>query len=193
MLNRLSSETLLRWQQYCLFAAVLLFPLQGPPAFLKVLGPVSFFGQPSSVLVVIGLVLCAVTYCRTAEDSRGFYCALALGVLYLAFLAGLSLHAIAVFAPYDDTVFKMTSKMADAAAVLTSLGLQDEILLWKVLIFLRDMRIGVFEVVYAFGFAAWVSYLYVKSRGQAFRCAAGGHSGFLSAGAVRGAGSAASV
>ena len=89
--------------------------------------------------------------------------------MYLVFIAVLSLHAIVVFSPYDETVFKMTPKMVTVATFLSSLGLQDETLLWKVLIFLRDLRIGSFEVIYAFGFAAWIGYLYVKTQGDAFR------------------------
>lgn len=73
MLNRLSSEKLLRWRQYCLFAALLLFLLQGLSSFLKFLGPVSLFEQQSSVLLMIGLILCTLICCRMAKDRRGFF------------------------------------------------------------------------------------------------------------------------
>lgn len=83
--------------------------------------------------------------------------------------------------------------MAATAAVLSFLGLLDEIFLWKVLIFQRDIRIDVFEVVYAFGFAEWVSYLCEEQGTGVSLWAAGRRCGFLFSGAVRDVGNAASV
>lgn len=166
--ERFSTERLLKWQLACLFAAVVMFPLQGPPIFTKFLSPVSFFGQPSSVPVVIGLLLCVVTCWKTVEDRRGLGWVLAAGAAYLAVVAGISLHAIAIFSPYDETVFKMTPKIAMAASVLSAMGIEDKTLLWKSLVFIRDMRGGVFEVVYAYGFALWIGYLFCKTEGKVF-------------------------
>ena len=172
MFDSISMEKLYHWQRRCLFLAVLFFPLQSLLFYSKSFFSLfSFYGQISSVPILIGFTFAIVTCFRERKEGLFFVPFLLFSCFYLLLLAGISVHSIAEYCfsdRFNVAAFGETQKIHLVKSILLQLGFSNEDVLYAILVFLRDMVPCVKEVIFAFGFSVWVAFLYRKGREEVF-------------------------
>ena len=172
MLNKISVENLYKYQQCVLFIVIFLFPIQ-TVLFYKDswAATFSFSGQISSVPLSIGFLFAIIT-CLRLEKKYLLYRVVVFFMLYFLAYAAISLHSIYVFADsqsFDFATFGETAKLGLLKKILISIGLSDSSVLYGVIIFCRDMLSSMRRVFFAFGFLAWVAFLFRKDASETFR------------------------
>lgn len=172
VLDKISVKKLYSWQRSCLFFAVLLFPLQTLLFYNKSLISIfSFYGQVSSLPVLMGLILAVATIVREKTVKRYLVPFLIFACCYGLLIAVISIHSIVQYASVsllDAKTFGETPKILLVKSILLSFGVSSDSMLYALLVFIRDMLAGVKEIVFVFGFVLWIAFLYLKDGRRTF-------------------------
>ena len=159
-------EALYDWQWRLLFIAVLLFPVQSLLLYKNsFLSYFCFYGQISSIPVTLGIVLALVASWKEGRIKKVLFPFFIFALVYLFICSVVALHSILENAApgfYTAENFGETPKIALIKSLLLSLGIENNTFLYGLIIFIRDVRQGVHEVFFAFGFAVWIASLYCK-------------------------------
>ena len=163
MISSVTPERLFTWQRGILFLVVLLFPIQTILFYQKSLvSTFSFYGQISSVPLLVGFALAIVTCIQEKTVKRYLLPVFGIAMFYVLLCAGISLHSILEYAQtgsFDAETFGETPKIRLLKSWLLTAGISSDTLLYGLMIFLRDTLNGVREVVFAFGLVVWISFL----------------------------------
>lgn len=167
-LEGLRIEQLLRWQNGCFFLAIFLLPFSPPLYTNSFLGSFSQGGHLSSLPILIGLALACITFVKEGKSPKFLLPASIFAFLYMLMISVISIHALIGFDGYTEKVLGVTPKILIVKHYLAQIGIADEKYAYQVLIFIKDLRNGLSELIYIFGFVAWVSVLYLKQKEKIF-------------------------
>lgn len=163
MTENTSTEKLYKYQQEILFLAILLFPIQTIIFFQKsFVSTFSFYGQISSIPLLFGFVLAVLTCLRECTVKKLLFPILAIAVFYVLLLACISLHSIFEYAnigTFDAATFGETPKTRLLKNLLEMLGVSNDVILYGMIVFMRDTLNSVREVMFAFGTVMWIAFL----------------------------------
>lgn len=168
ILGQPSIERLLHWQLICFFLAVLLLPF-APPVYTKsFLGSFSQVGHLSSLPILIGVSLACISLIKEGKVRNVLCPAATLAFIYMIMIAAISIHSITGFDGYTQKILGVTPKILVAKQYLAELGITDEKYAYQLIVFIKDIRNGLTEIIYTFGFVAWTACLYVKEKERVF-------------------------
>ena len=163
MIGKLSTEKLYAIQRGILFLVVLLFPIQTILFYQKsFVSTFSFYGQISSIPLLIGLVLAILTCIREHTVKKLLFPVLGIAVLYVLLGALISLHSIyeySAIGSFDAATFGETPKIRLLKGWLSALGITSDAILYGTIILMRDTLNSVREIVFAFGMVVWIAFL----------------------------------
>lgn len=163
MIGKLSTEKLYAIQRGILFLVVLLFPIQTILFYQKsFVSTFSFYGQISSIPLLIGLVLAILTCIREHTVKKLLFPVLGIAVLYVLLGALISLHSIyeySAIGSFDAATFGETPKIRLLKGWLSALGIASDAILYGTIILMRDTLNSVREIVFAFGMVVWIAFL----------------------------------
>ena len=163
MFKNIQIEKLYKYQQTSLFLVVLLFPIQTILFYQKSLvSTFSFYGQISSVPLLVGFALAIVTCIQEKTVKRYLLPVFGIAMFYVLLCAGISLHSILEYAQtgsFDAETFGETPKIRLLKSWLLTAGISSDTVLYGLMVFLRDTLNGVREVVFAFGLVVWIAFL----------------------------------
>lgn len=163
MLERVEINKLYLYQRDLLFLVVLLFPIQTILVYQKSLfSTFSFYGQISSIPLLVGYVLAVVTCVREHQVKNLLFPVFTIAAFYVLLCAGISFHSIFEYSnigPFDATTFGETSKTRLLKNLLVTLGVSSDAILYGLIVLMRDTMNSVREVVFAFGTVVWIAFL----------------------------------
>lgn len=163
MIGKLSTEKLYAIQRGILFLVVLLFPIRTILFYQKsFVSTFSFYGQISSIPLLIGLVLAILTCIREHTVKKLLFPVFGIVVLYVLLGALISLHSIyeySAIGSFDAATFGETPKIRLLKGWLSALGITSDAILYGTIIFMRDTLNSVREIVFAFGMVVWIAFL----------------------------------
>lgn len=163
MLERVEINKLYLYQRDLLFLVVLLFPIQTVLVYQKSLfSTFSFYGQISSIPLLVGYVLAVVTCVREHQVKNLLFPIFTIAAFYVLLCAGISFHSIFEYSNiglFDATTFGETSKTRLLKNLLVTLGVSSDAILYGLIVLMRDTLNSVREVVFAFGLVVWISFL----------------------------------
>lgn len=163
MLERVEINKLYLYQRDLLFLVVLLFPIQTILVYQKSLfSTFSFYGQISSIPLLVGYVLAVVTCVREHQVKNLLFPVFTIAAFYVLLCAGISFHSIFEYSnigPFDATTFGETSKTRLLKNLLVTLGVSSDAILYGLIVLMRDTLNSVREVVFAFGIVVWIAFL----------------------------------
>lgn len=163
MISSVTTERLFAWQRGILFLVVLLFPIQTILFYQKsFVSTFSFYGQISSIPLLIGLVLAILTCIREHTVKKLLFPVLGIAVLYVLLGALISLHSIyeySAIGSFDAATFGETPKIRLLKGWLSALGITSDAILYGTIILMRDTLNSVREIVFAFGMVVWIAFL----------------------------------
>ena len=162
-----SAERLLQWQQWCLFVTVLLIPLVGPPVLTKYMGPLFFYGQPASIPILVGLALAMIMVIREGNARKVFLPILCLSGIYLILISIISIHSIANFEGWRPDVFGASMRVDAIKSLLIQTGIEES-WAYRAIVFAKDFRNGVHEIVFLLCFVIWTGWLYYRNKEKVF-------------------------
>lgn len=163
VLENLPTERLYVWQWRFLFLVILFFPIQTILFYQKsFVSTFSFYGQISSIPLLIGLVLAILTCIREHTVKKLLLPVLGIAVLYVLLGALISLHSIyeySAIGSFDAATFGETPKIRLLKGWLSALGITSDAILYGTIILMRDTLNSVREIVFAFGMVVWIAFL----------------------------------
>lgn len=163
MLERVEINKLYLYQRDLLFLVVLLFPIQTILVYQKsLISTFSFYGQISSIPLLVGYVLAVVTCVREHQVKNLLFPVFTIAAFYVLLCAGISFHSIFEYSnigPFDATTFGETSKTRLLKNLLVTLGVSSDAILYGSIVLMRDTLNSVREVVFAFGTVVWIAFL----------------------------------
>ena len=167
LLSSIPEEKLLYWQRCCLFIAVAMIPLVGPPVLTKYLAPLFFYGQPASVPILVGLFLAAIMVIREGNARKVLFPILCFSSVYLILIAAISIHSIANFDGWRPDVFGASMRVDAIKALLLQMGIEES-WAYRGIVFVKDLRNGVHETVFILCFVLWIGLLYKRNSKKIF-------------------------
>lgn len=163
MISCITTERLFSWQRRILFLVVLLFPIQTILFYKKsLLSSFSFYGQISSVPLLVGFALAIVVCFQEKAVKRYLLPVSGIAIIYVLLCAGISLHSILEYAQtgsFDAETFGETPKIRLLKGGLVTLGITSDAVLYGSIVLMRDTLDSVREIVFAFGLVAWIAFL----------------------------------
>ena len=163
MISCITTERLFSWQRRILFLVVLLFPIQTILFYKKsLLSIFSFYGQISSVPLLVGFALAIVVCFQEKTVKRYLLPVSGIAIIYVLLCAGISLHSILEYAQtgsFDAETFGETPKIRLLKGGLVTLGITSDAVLYGSIVLMRDTLDSVREIVFAFGLVAWIAFL----------------------------------
>ena len=163
MISSVTTERLFAWQRGILFLVVLLFPIQTILFYQKsLLSTFSFYGQISSVPLLVGFALAVVVCFQEKAVKRYLLPVSGIAIIYVLLCAGISLHSIVEYSTtgsFDVAIFRETPKIRLLKGWLVTLGITSDAVLYGSIVLMRDTLNSVREVVFAFGLVVWISFL----------------------------------
>lgn len=163
MISSVTTEKLFAWQRGILFLVVLLFPIQTILFYQKsLLSTFSFYGQISSVPLLVGFALAVVVCFQEKAVKRYLLPVSGIAIIYVLLCAGISLHSIVEYSTtgsFDVAIFGETPKIRLLKGWLVTLGITSDAVLYGSIVLMRDTLNSVREIVFAFGLVAWIAFL----------------------------------
>ena len=163
MISSVTTERLFAWQRGILFLVVLLFPIQTILFYQKsLLSTFSFYGQISSVPLLVGFALAVVVCFQEKAVKRYLLPVSGIAIIYVLLCAGISLHSIVEYSTtgsFDVAIFGETPKIRLLKGWLVTLGITSDAVLYGSIVLMRDTLNSVREIVFAFGLVAWIAFL----------------------------------
>lgn len=165
MSTRLDKLKIYKLQEKFLFLTIVLFPfslLAFNKSFLNVF---SFWGQLSSVPILIGLLFFVFSCFLQASEKKLLFSFAIFAGIYLFLLACISIHSLIEYAQvgaFDSTSFGGTPKILLLKSFFGAMGISNDTVLYSCLVFAKDMLFGTKEIVYAFGFMVWIAFMYLE-------------------------------
>lgn len=163
MISSVTTERLFAWQRRILFLVVLLFPIQTILFYQKsLLSTFSFYGQISSVPLLVGFALAIVVCFQEKAFKRYLLPVSGIAIIYVLLCAGISLHSIVEYSTtgsFDVATFGETPKIRLLKDWLVTLGITSDAVLYGSIVLMRDTLNSVREIVFAFGLVAWIAFL----------------------------------
>lgn len=163
MISSVTTERLFAWQRGILFLVVLLFPIQTILFYQKsLLSTFSFYGQISSVPLLVGFALAVVVCFQEKAVKRYLLPVSGIAIIYVLLCAGISLHSIVEYSTtgsFDVAIFGETPKIRLLKGWLVTLGITSDAVIYGSIVLMRDTLNSVREIVFAFGLVAWIAFL----------------------------------
>lgn len=163
MISGITTERLFAWQRGILFLVVLLFPIQTILFYQKsLLSTFSFYGQISSVPLLVGFALAIVLCFQEKAVKRYLLPVTGIAIFYVLLCAGISLHSIVEYSTtgsFDVATFGETPKIRLLKGGLVTLGITGDAVLYGGIVLMRDTLNSVREIVFAFGLVVWIAFL----------------------------------
>lgn len=163
IIENMSIEKLYASQRSILFLVILLFPIQTILFYQKsLLSTFSFYGQISSVPLLVGFALAVVVCFQEKAVKRYLLPVSGIAIIYVLLCAGISLHSIVEYSTtgsFDVAIFGETPKIRLLKGWLVTLGITSDAVLYGSIVLMRDTLNSVREIVFAFGLVAWIAFL----------------------------------
>lgn len=163
MFGKVRLESLYAWQRKCLFLAVVLFPLQSLLCYRNsLLSVASFYGQISSVPILIGILLAIAACVKEGNAKRFLFPVFVIAIGYVFLCCVTSIHSIIEYSSigsFDAASFGETAKIRPFKRLLLAFGVSNEALLYELLVFLKDTYSALREIIFAFGLVVWIVFL----------------------------------